>query len=100
MSGILAVSLGVIAVLLVILVGILIAWFDDRPVTPPALPDEEEADPERLFSPRRWVKSSWNGETSPRRQVPNYNRPQDIELVPDDRVLPPPRRVRGVNGQE
>lgn len=29
-----------------------------------------------------------------------YHRPMDIEVVPDDRVLPPPRPVRGVNGED
>jgi hypothetical protein len=28
----------------------------------------------------------------------NYNRPADIELT-DDSILPPPRDVRGINGE-
>jgi hypothetical protein len=48
-----------------------------------------------LFSARAWtVRNAGASLIRPG----NYNRPADIELT-DDSILPPPRDVRGINGE-
>ena len=55
-----------------------------------------EPSPDALFHPMMWVKGR---EPFPGVAAPAYNRPLEVQLFPDQDILPPPRGVRGVNDE-
>ena len=68
---------------------------EDIAVEPAVAPLDYTLAHERLFVPRNWAK----GTIVPAAVADPaaYNRPLEVDVVPDNEILPPPRVVRGVN---
>ena len=65
---------------------------------PPGNHPAEVGDREALFRPPAWKKGQ---PTGPGAGAPAaFHRPLEVEALPEDGVLPPPREVRGVNGED
>jgi hypothetical protein len=57
---------------------------------------DAELSPDALFHPMMWVRGR---EPHAGAAAAAYNRPLEVELAPDQDILPPPRGVRGVNNE-
>jgi hypothetical protein len=92
-----------VVTVIVILVGLLVliavvtslARGEPPPELPAPKPDTAGAR-ELLFRPPRWRKEQ------ARQPITHfgYNRPLDVQAVPEDGLLAPPRDIRGTNGDE
>ena len=51
---------------------------------------------EMLFSPHPWIRDAG---TPAAQTVQKYYRPLDIQVLPEDGILPPPREIIGVNDE-
>ena len=51
---------------------------------------------EMLFAPRPWLRGA---EAPLADTVPEYYRPLDVQVLPNEGILPPPREIVGVNDE-
>jgi hypothetical protein len=57
---------------------------------------EGELSADDLFNPMSWVKGR---EPLMEAAAAAYNRPLEVEPIPEQGILPPPREVRGMNNE-
>lgn len=70
----------------------------DPPPEPPDNYPADVGDRESLFRPPAWKKGQPTGPGA--EAAAAFHRPLEVEVLPpEDGVLPPPREVRGVNGE-
>ena len=94
-----AVILG-IAMGIVLIFGLVVVLDAAAGVDPPAEPlevsVEVDASRDALFYPPVWENGRERIAAAP---APIYNRPLEVQLVPDNEILAAPREVRGVNNE-
>lgn len=87
-----------IAIGIVLLGAVLVATLlgPDPPAEPGDAVVDDSSVRDSLFHPPGWTKG----------RVPllggapaEFNRPLDVQALPNDGILPPPRQVQGVNGE-
>lgn len=87
------VAIGVV-ILGVVLIATLLS--PDPPPEPADVIAEDTAVRNSLFHPPGWTK----GRFPVAGAAPAvFNRPLDVQALPDDGILPPPRPVHGINGE-
>jgi hypothetical protein len=71
---------------------------------PPEAPPEKAAEDlkrrERLFQPRPWRRRQLAAVKPRALDAQSFHRPLEIQPLPDQQILPPPRDVRGVNRED
>jgi hypothetical protein len=83
-----------------LVIGVVLAMQELAGSDPPAEPPDPilagQGARDRLFRPAPWVKGR---QIATEVAAPAYNRPLELQLIPDHEILPPPREVRGVNNE-
>jgi hypothetical protein len=65
-------------------------------VEPSTAAVDYELSHEILFAPHPWLRGVG---APPAAAVPAYHRPLDVQVLPDEGILPPPREIIGVNDE-
>ncbi len=78
-------------------VGFVTTFAGELPAVEPSTAGVDyELSHEMLFAPRPWLRGV---ETPPADAVPAYHRPLDVQVVPAEGILPPPRDIIGLNNE-
>ena len=78
-------------------VGFVTTFAGELPAVEPSTAGVDyELSHEMLFTPRPWPRGV---EAPPVDTVSAYHRPLDVQVLPDEGILPPPREIIGVNNE-